>query len=143
MMATCIRTEPLILPKQPMEEEKSAGPTWKTYHELYNVGHLYEGAVAHYEATGKRNLLDVAIKNADLVASVFGPGKNMGVPGHQEIEIGLIKLYRVTKDNKYLDLAKFFIDQRGNKESHEFIWHLFSGPYTFCRNRIKAVGHFR
>jgi len=112
----------------------------ETYHELYNVGHLYEGAVAHYEATGKRNLLDVAIKNADLVASVFGPGKNMGVPGHQEIEIGLIKLYRVTKDNKYLDLAKFFIDQRGNKESHE-LFGTYSQDHTPFVEQNKAVGH--
>jgi len=66
------------------------------HHELYNVGHMYEAAVAHYQATGERSFLDVAIRNADLIDKVFGPGKNMGVPGHQEIEIGLVKLYRVT-----------------------------------------------
>ena len=58
-------------------------------HELYNAGHLFEAAVAHYEATGKRNLLDVATKNADLLTRVFGPGKNMLVPGHEEVEIGV------------------------------------------------------
>ena len=84
---------------------------------MYNVGHLYEAAVAHYEATGERKLLDVAIKNANLVESVFGPNKNIGVPGHQEIEIGLVKLYRVTGEKKYLDLAKFFIDQKGRNKN--------------------------
>ena len=79
---------------------------------MYNVGHLYEAAVAHYEATGERKLLDVAIKNANLVESVFGPNKNIGVPGHQEIEIGLVKLYRVTGEKKYLDLAKFLLIKR-------------------------------
>jgi DUF1680 family protein len=82
-------------------------------HELYNVGHMYEAAVAYYLATGKRNLLDVALKSADLIASEFGPEKRQGFPGHQEIEIGLVKLSRLTDENKYLDLAKFFLDARG------------------------------
>jgi len=85
-------------------------------HELYNVGHMYEAAVAYYLATGKRSFLDIAIKNADFIASVFGPGKRHGYPGHQEIEIGLVKLYRVTGNKKYLDLAKFFLDERGQKK---------------------------
>lgn len=84
-------------------------------HELYNAGHLYEAAVAHYLATGKRSLLDVAIKNADLVASVFGPDRRHGFPGHQEIELALVKLYRVTGNETYLDLAKFFLDERGRE----------------------------
>lgn len=83
-------------------------------HELYNVGHMYEAAVAHFQATGKDSFLRIAIKNADLIASVFGHGKQFGIPGHQEIEIGLVKLYRVTGDQKYLDLAKYFLDARGN-----------------------------
>jgi len=82
-------------------------------HELYNVGHMYEAAVAHYQATGKRSFLDVALKNARLLASVFGPGKRRGFPGHPEIEIGLGKLYRVTGDRAWLDLAEFFLDERG------------------------------
>ena len=86
-------------------------------HELYNVGHMYEAAVAHHRATGKRTLLDVAIKNADLIAANFGPGKNHDVPGHEEIEIGLAKLYQVTGKQEYLDLAKFFVDQRGRHEN--------------------------
>jgi DUF1680 family protein len=117
----------------------------KTFHELYNVGHLYEAAVAHYQATGQRNLLDVAIRNADLVDDVFGPGKNMGVPGHQEIEIGLVKLYRVTGEQKYLDLAKFFVDQRGNAEGHDLSEGTHAGKYQQDHKPLaqqeEAVGH--
>ncbi len=85
-------------------------------HELYNVGHMYEAAVAYYQATGKRIFLDVALKNADLIAELFGPDGIKEFPGHQEIEIGLVKLFRVTGKEKYLDLAKFFLDVRGKKE---------------------------
>ncbi len=84
-------------------------------HELYNVGHMYEAAVAHFQATEKRTFLNVAIKNANLIADTFGPNKQYGVPGHQEIEIGLVKLYRVTSDEKYLNLAKYFLDIRGQQ----------------------------
>ena len=110
------------------------------YHELYNVGHMYEAAVAHYQATGERTFLDVAIKNADLVNEVFGPGKNMGVPGHQEIEIGLVKLYRVTGDIKYLKLAKFFVDQRGNEDGHDLFGEYCQDHEPFT-DQDEAVGH--
>lgn len=82
-------------------------------HELYNAGHLYEAAAAHYLATGQKTLLNIALRNAELVWREFGPGKRAVAPGHQVIEMGLIKLYRVTGDDRYLNLAKFFIDQRG------------------------------
>jgi DUF1680 family protein len=82
-------------------------------HELYNAGHLYEAAVAHYQATGKRTLLDIATKNADLLVRTFGPGKRKIYPGHQIAEMGLVKLYRVTGKREYLDLAKFLLDSRG------------------------------
>ncbi len=84
-------------------------------HELYNAGHLYEAAAAHFMATGKRTLLDVALKNADLVVRTFGvgAGKRQGFPGHQEIELALVKLFRLTGKRDYLDLAKYFLDQRG------------------------------
>lgn len=82
-------------------------------HELYNSGHLFEAAVAHFQATGKKSLLDIAIKNADLLVRDFGYGKEEKYPGHQEVEIGLVKLYRVTGKKEYLDLAKFFLDVRG------------------------------
>lgn len=78
-------------------------------HELYNMGHLYEAATAHYYATGKKNLLDIALKNAELLCKTFGPGKREVAPGHQIIETGLVKLYRITHDKRYLSLAKFFI----------------------------------
>jgi len=82
-------------------------------HELYNLGHLYEAAVAHYQATGKRTLLDVAIRSANLLIDTFGPGKRSIWPGHQITEMGLAKLYRVTGNEKYLALAKFMLDERG------------------------------
>lgn len=84
-------------------------------HELYNSGHLYEAAVAHYQATQKRTLLDVAIKNADLVCQVFGPNEGQKhVPsGHPIVEMALVKLYNITNDKKYLDMACYFVDETG------------------------------
>ena len=109
-------------------------------HEFYNVGHLYEGAVAHFQATGKRTLLDIALKNADLIDSTFGPGKLRYVPGHQEIEIGLVKLYLVTGEQRYLNLAKFFLDERGRADGHDLY-----GPYAQdhlpVTEQTTAVGH--
>jgi len=83
-------------------------------HELYNAGHLYEAAVAHFMATKKKNLLNIALKNADLVCSVFGPDKKHVAPGHEVVEMGLVKLYRVTGKKEYLATAKFFIEERGH-----------------------------
>ncbi|HAO45671.1 MAG TPA: six-hairpin glycosidase [Chitinophagaceae bacterium] len=88
-------------------------------HELYNAGHLYEAAAAHYLATKKRNLLDVALKNADLVCSVFGPGKRSVAPGHEIVEMGLVKLYRITGKQEYLNTAKFFIYARGQYRGYD------------------------
>jgi len=88
-------------------------------HELYNLGHMYEAAVAHYLATSKRTLLDVATKNADLLCEVFGPDKKRDIPGHPEIELALVKLYRVTGNEKYLKLVKFFLDERGHAHGRE------------------------
>lgn len=96
-------------------------------HELYNAGHLYEAAAVHFEATGKRNFLDIAIKNANLMVKTFGDdaGKIKAVPGHQIIESGLIKLYQITKNEAYLNLAKYFLDNRGNPQNHDLF-----GPYS-------------
>ncbi len=112
-------------------------------HELYNVGHLYEAAVAHYQATGKRSLLDIAIKNADLIASVFGPGPDQrkDVPGHQQIEMGLVRLYRVTGEPKYLDLAQFFVDMRGRRDLRESIYGPYSQDHAPITEQTEAVGH--
>lgn len=84
-------------------------------HELYCQGHLIESAVAHVEATGKRSLLDVAIRVADHVDTKFGPGKMETAPGHQEIEMALVRLYHATGEKRDLDLARFFVDIRGEK----------------------------
>jgi DUF1680 family protein len=88
-------------------------------HELYNAGHMYEAAVAHYLATKKRNFLDIAIKNADLVCSVFGPGKRSVAPGHEIVEMGLVKLFRITGKQEYLNTAKFFIYARGQYNGYD------------------------
>jgi uncharacterized protein len=82
-------------------------------HELYDLGHLFEAAAAHYQATGKKNFLNVATKAADLLVKTFGPGKRTIWPGHQITEMALVKLYRVTGREDYLALAKFLLDQRG------------------------------
>ncbi len=109
-------------------------------HELYNVGHMYEAAVAFYQATGKRSLLDVAIKNAKLISSVFGPEKKHDIPGHQEIEIGLAKLYRVTGEEKYLQLAKFFLDERGRPQ-HRKLYGEYVQDHKPVTEQAEAVGH--
>ncbi|WP_223827835.1 glycoside hydrolase family 127 protein [Hymenobacter armeniacus] len=88
-------------------------------HELYNAGHLYEAAVAHYQATGKKTLLNIALKNADLVCSVFGPGKRVVAPGHEIVEMALVKLYRVTGKPEYLQTAKFFLEARGQYKGYD------------------------
>jgi DUF1680 family protein len=88
-------------------------------HELYNAGHLYEAAVAHFMATKKRSLLNIALKNANLVCSVFGPAKKSVAPGHEIVEMGLVKLYRVTGKKEYLSTAKFFIEARGHYTGYD------------------------
>ncbi len=119
------------------------GPRWFNLganHELYNAGHIYEAAYAHFLATGKRNFLDIALKNADLIAAVFGPGKKMQPPGHQIIETGLVKLYLATGNRKYLELAKFFLDQRGNATGHE-LYGAYSQDHIPVVDQDEAVGH--
>ncbi len=109
-------------------------------HELYNLGHLYEAAVAHFRATGKKNLLNVALKSADLVSDVFGPEGRHGAPGHQEIEIGLVKLYRVTGKKKYLELARFFLEERGNARERK-LYGEYSQDHKPVAEQTEAVGH--
>ncbi len=100
-------------------------------HEMYGAGHLIEAAVAYFNATGKKELLGVAIRFADLIDSVFGPGpdQHRGLPGHQEIELALVKLYRVTGEERYLNLANHFIAKRG-------------GPPNYFLEEMKARGGF-
>jgi DUF1680 family protein len=89
----------------------------RDFHELYCAGHLIEAAVAHFEATGKKTLLKVLERYLELIATVYGPnpGQKHGYPGHEEIELALIKLYRVTQNQKHLELAQYFIDERGKQ----------------------------
>jgi DUF1680 family protein len=117
-------------------------------HELYNAGHMYEAAAAHYLATGERSFLDVALKNADFIYDLcVNQGKDF-YPGHQEIEIGLVKLYRITKDEKYLELAKLFLDRRGhgkrdyNDESNK-LWErsIYAQDHKPVTEQREAVGH--
>ncbi len=112
----------------------------KVGHELYNLGHMYEAGVAYFQATGKRLLLDVALKSADLLCQVFGPEKVRDVPGHQEIEIGLARLYRVTGDHHYLDLAKFFLDERG-RDREEDDGAEYRQDHQPVLDQEEAVGH--
>ncbi len=104
-------------------------------HELYCAGHLFEAAVAHYRATGKRNLLDVATRFADHIANTFGEGRRIGVPGHEEIELALVKLHDATGKKEYFDLAKFFIDKRGYANRD------YSQDAIPVREQSEIVGH--
>lgn len=107
--------------------------------ELYTSGHMIEAAVAHFEATGKSSFLNVAVKNADLISRLFNPDANKGVPGHEEIELALVRLFEVTGDEKYLKLSKFFIDQRGNARGHKLYGSFHQDHKPFVDQR-EAVG---
>ena len=127
--------------------EKMPGMSGKTRwsnlvssHELYNVGHLYEAAVAHFQATGMKTLLNVATKNADMLCETFGPGKVQYPPGHQEIEIGLAKLYRITGQEKYLKLAKYYLDIRGRADTHR-LYGANQQDHKPVTEQEEAVGH--
>ncbi|HBY58784.1 MAG TPA: six-hairpin glycosidase, partial [Solibacterales bacterium] len=109
-------------------------------HELYNLGHLYEAAVAHYQATGKRTLLDVALKTAELLDRSFGPGKASIWPGHQITEMGLVKLYRVTGDTRFLNLAKFILDVRG-PDGDRGAGRQYNQSHVKIVEQSEAVGH--
>lgn len=108
-------------------------------HEFYNLGHMVEGAVAHYQATGKRNFLDIAIKYADCVCKAIGNGPDQKklVPGHQIAEMALVRLYLVTGDRKYLDQAKFFLDARGYTSRKD----IYSQAHKPVLEQDEAVGH--
>ena len=127
-------------------------------HELYCAGHMIEAGVAVFRGTGDRTLLDVVVRLADYIGSVFGdaPGKTPGYPGHQEIELALVKLYRATGEDRFLDLARYFIDARGGDpnyfdveaESKDFlqIWgftrdHEYQQSHRPVREQKDAVGH--
>jgi len=108
-------------------------------HELYNVGHMYEAAVAHKMATGSDLFLDIALKNAALVESQFGWGKREIAPGHQEIEIGLLKLYNITGEKRWLDLARFFIDVRG--KAGDYVRHPAGSRFEVYNDSVYLQMH--
>lgn len=111
-------------------------------HELYNLGHLYEAAAAHYLSTGKRTLLHVAIKSADLVCKVFGPnpGQKKVPSGHPIIEMALVKLFRVTGDERYLNEAKFFLDETGyGRDGHRL--NQYSQDHKPIKDQDEVLGH--
>ena len=115
-------------------------------HEDYNAGHLIEAAVAYYEATGKRKLLDVAIKWADYFDSIFGPGKRDWVTGHQELELALVKLYRVSGNPKYLKLAYWLLEERGRQKAKGYTWSdwkdtAYAQDLVPIRKQSKITGH--
>jgi len=109
-------------------------------HELYCAGHLFEAAVAHHRATGKRTLLDVATRYADHIDSTFGPGKRSGVCGHEEIELALVKLYEVTGEERYLKLASYFIDERGRGTDRPLFGE-YCQDHKPVREQSDIVGH--
>lgn len=128
----------------PANPHNWAGPerwVWveKLSHEFYNLGHMVEGAVAHYQSTGKRNFLDIAIRYADCVCRNIGDGEGQKrlVPGHQIAEMALVRLYTVTGDRKYLEQAKFFLDARGTTERRDS----YSQAHKPVLEQDEAVGH--
>ncbi len=133
----------------PAHPHPTAGPArWSELfmsHELYNLGHMFEAAVAYYQATGKHAFLEICIRSADLIVEVFGPDAMREVPGHQEIELGLVKLYLATGNEKYLSLAKFFLDERGHANKRA-LQQAFGNP-GYMQDHLpvieqdEAVGH--
>ena len=95
------------------EKKRLRWTNLRDMHELYCAGHLFQAAIAYHRSTGEKELLTTAVRFADHIASVFGPGKRRGTPGHPEIEMALVELYRETRKEEYLELAQFFLDQRG------------------------------
>lgn len=115
-------------------------------HEDYNAGHMIEAAVAYYKATGKRKLLDVAIKWANYFDSIFGPGKRDWVTGHEELELALVKLYNVTKDKKYLNLSHWLLEERGHKLAKGYTWTswkdtAYAQDVVPVRQQTEITGH--
>ncbi len=110
-------------------------------HELYCAGHLIEAAVAHHRATGKETLLNVAIALADRIDTIFGPGKRVGVPGHEEIELALVKLYGLTGEQRYLHLADFFLKARGDKTDRQTVFGPYCQDHVPVSEQAEIVGH--
>ncbi len=109
--------------------------------ELYRAGHFMEAAIAMFEATGNRELLDAAIILADDIDANFGPGKRLEVSQHEEVKIGLLRLYHTTGDEKYLDLARFFLDERGHSRDGRRLYGEYAQDHKPVIEQTEAVGH--
>jgi len=120
------------------DRKKERWTNLRDMHELYCAGHLMQAAVAFYRATGERSLLEATCRLADHIASVFGPDKRLGTPGHPEIEMALVELYRTTGEEKYLHLSRFFIDNRGKGLIGGGPYHVDHKPF---RGLTEVVGH--
>jgi len=120
------------------EKRKERWTNLRDMHELYCAGHLIQAAIAYYRATGEDDLLDAACRFADHIAEIFGSGKRAGTPGHPEIEMALVELYRLTGKKKYLDLSRFFIDNRGKGLIGGSSYHVDHKPF---RELEEIVGH--
>jgi DUF1680 family protein len=110
-------------------------------HEMYCGGHMIEAAVAYYNAAGKRTFLDVAVKFADHIDSLFGPGKRHWVSGHEEIELALVKLYHITGEERYIKLAHWLLEERGHGHGKGGIWERREWGSRYCQDNIpvKAI----
>jgi uncharacterized protein len=120
------------------------GMRWKKErdgHELYCAGHLIEAGIAYEAATGKRKLLDVGIRFADCIDKEFGPGKHQEATGHEELELALVKLYRNTREKRWLDLARFFVDVRGRKDRGTELFGEYAQDHLPVREQPEVVGH--
>jgi DUF1680 family protein len=109
--------------------------------EMYSAGHFMEAAVAYFTATGDRKMLDVAIILADDIDANFGPGKRLDVSQHEEIKLGLLKLYHSTGDEKYMKLAASFIDQRGHSHNGRELYGEYAQDHMPVAEQAEAVGH--
>jgi DUF1680 family protein len=139
-------------------EQQNRWTNLRDNHELYCAGHLMEAAVAHYQATGKRTMLDVMCRYADYIGTVFGraEGQKRGYCGHEEIELALVKLYHATGERRYLDLAAYFVDERGaqphyfdveaaargdDPAKYHFKTHAYTQSHRPVREQREVVGH--
>jgi len=123
-------------------KSKEPNERWKQLKngELYVAGHFFEAAVAYYQATGKTKMLD-ATELANHIDSVFGPDKRHDVSGHEEVKIGLLKLYRLTRNEKYFNLAKFFLDERGHSRNGRQLYGEYAQDHKPVIEQNEAVGH--
>lgn len=141
LVAGAQREDGYLNPHFTLVEPEKRWTNLRDCHELYCAGHLIEAAVAHHQATGRRTLLDAACRYADHIGSVFAPGRRAGYPGHEEVELALVKLYRATSRRRYLALSKHFIDERGRRPHFFDAEAVARGEDPAARTRARGLGH--